>query len=71
MRCKKTIARHSIGFILPPNNLHLRVSLNEIKKQFQIAGKGHHETFEIAILLEHNRIAKNVIRGHASENGGT
>jgi hypothetical protein len=47
------------------------MSLNERKKEFQIAGKGHHETFEIVILLDYMRIAKNVIRDQVPENGGT
>jgi hypothetical protein len=47
------------------------MSLNEIKKQFRMAGKGHHVIFAIAILMKHTRSAKNDIDGHMSENGGT
>jgi hypothetical protein len=46
------------------------MSLNEIKKECQIAGKGHHETFEIAILMKHTSAATNRVDGHVPENGG-
>jgi hypothetical protein len=36
---------------------HLRMSLNEIKKEFQFAGKGQNVIFEIAILMKHMRAA--------------
>jgi hypothetical protein len=50
------------------------MSLNENKKQLipsQIPGKGHHETFEIVILLKHTRGATDAIDAHVPENGGT
>jgi hypothetical protein len=47
------------------------MSLNEMKKECQIAGKGHNVTFEIAILMIHMCAAKNDIDGHVPENGGT
>ena len=47
------------------------MSLNEIKKESQFAGKGHNVIFEIAILMKHMRAAKNDIDGHVSGNGGT
>jgi hypothetical protein len=47
------------------------MSLNEIKKEFQIAGKGHNVIFEIAILMKHTIAAKNDVDGHVPENGGT
>jgi hypothetical protein len=47
------------------------MSSKERKKELKKAGKGHHETFEIPILLEHTPTAKNVIREHVPENGGT
>jgi hypothetical protein len=50
---------------------YLRMSLNEIKKQFQIAGKGHNVLFEIAILMKHTTTATHSVDGHVSENGGT
>jgi hypothetical protein len=45
--------------------------LNEIKKESQIAGKGHIVIFVIAILMKHNRTAKNDVDGHVSGNGDT
>jgi hypothetical protein len=47
------------------------MSLNEIKKQSQIAGKGQNVLFEIAILIKHTSAATNSVDGHVSENGGT
>jgi hypothetical protein len=47
------------------------VSLNEIKKEFQIAGKGHNLIFVITIPVKHMRAATNSVDGHVSENGGT
>jgi hypothetical protein len=47
------------------------MSLNEIKKQFQIAGKGHNVLFEITILMKHTNAATHSVDGHVSENGGT
>jgi hypothetical protein len=47
------------------------VSLNEIKKQFQIAGKGDTETLEIANPMEHTTVATDDTSGHVPENGGT
>jgi hypothetical protein len=45
--------------------------LNEIKKEFQIAGKGHSVIFEITILMNRTQAATNFVDGHVSENGGT
>jgi hypothetical protein len=36
-----------------------------------MAGKGHNEILEIAILLKHMRVATAVIRRQVPENGGT
>jgi hypothetical protein len=47
------------------------MSLNEIKKEFQIAGKGHNVIFEMAIPMKHTSAATNSVDGHVSENGGT
>jgi hypothetical protein len=47
------------------------MSLNEIKKEFEIPGKGHNVTFEIAILMKHTCAAKNDVDSHVSGNGGT
>jgi hypothetical protein len=50
---------------------YLRLSLNEMKKELPIAGKGQNVILEIAILMNHTRSAKNDIDGHVPENGGT
>jgi hypothetical protein len=47
------------------------MSLNEIKKESQIAGKGQNVIFEIAIPMKHTSAATNSVDGHVSENGGT
>ena len=47
------------------------MSLNEIKKEFQFAGKGHNVIFEMAIPVKHTSAATNSVDGHVSENGGT
>jgi hypothetical protein len=47
------------------------MSLNETKKEFQIAGKGHNVIFEMAIPMKHTSAATNSADGHVSENGGT
>jgi hypothetical protein len=47
------------------------MSSNEIKKEVQIAGKGHNVIFEISILMKYTSAAKNDIDGHVPENGGT
>jgi hypothetical protein len=47
------------------------MSPNDIKKQFQIPGKGQNELFEIVNPVEHTFAATNDFDGHASENGGT
>jgi hypothetical protein len=47
------------------------MSLNEIKKECQIPGKGHNETYEIVNPMEHMQTASDVIQGHVPENGGT
>jgi hypothetical protein len=50
---------------------HLRVSLIDIKKEFQMAGKGDNETLEIVNPLEHTQSIKTVTGTHVPENGGT
>jgi hypothetical protein len=45
--------------------------LNEMKKEWPFPGKGHNVTFEIVIPMEHPRFAKNAVKVHVSENGGT
>ena len=47
------------------------MSLNEIKKEIQIAGKGHNVIFEIAIPMKHTSAATNRVDGHVPGNGGT
>jgi hypothetical protein len=47
------------------------MSLNEGIKQFQIAGKGYHETLEIVHPLEHTTAATDAADVHVPENGGT
>jgi hypothetical protein len=47
------------------------VSLNEIVKQSQIAGKGHNEIFVIFNFMEHMTASTDVAVGHVPENGGT
>ena len=47
------------------------MSLNEIKKEFQFAGKGHNVIFAMAIPMKHTSAATNRVDGHVSENGGT
>jgi hypothetical protein len=47
------------------------VSLKEISKEMEIAGKGQNETLEIVNPLRRTKIAKNDTRGHVPENGGT
>jgi hypothetical protein len=47
------------------------MSSKEMKKQSQIAGKGHNETLEIVNPLEHTRSLNNDDRRHVPENGGT
>jgi hypothetical protein len=47
------------------------MSLNEAKKQSQIAGKGHNETLKIVNPLVEQSDAKSVIRDHVPGNGGT
>jgi hypothetical protein len=47
------------------------MSLNEIKKEFHIPGKGHNVIFEMAIPMKHTSAATNRVDGHVSENGGT
>jgi hypothetical protein len=42
-----------------------------MKKESQIAGKGHNETLEIVNPLKHTKIAIVVAGRHVSENGGT
>jgi hypothetical protein len=68
-RKSHTITR--LGLRLPQNNSHLRTSPKDIKKQFQIPGKGQNELFEIVNPMEHTFAATNDFDGHASENGGT
>jgi hypothetical protein len=45
--------------------------LNEMKKEWPFPGKGHNVTFEIVIPMEDPRFAKNAVKVHVSENGGT
>jgi hypothetical protein len=45
------------------------MSLKEIKKHFQIAGKGHKEILEFVNSLEHKKPANNDVDGHVPENG--
>jgi hypothetical protein len=47
------------------------MSLNEIKKESQIAGKGHNETFAIVIPLAHMKFLTETVDGHVPGNGGT
>jgi hypothetical protein len=47
------------------------MSLNEIKKEFQIAGKGHNVALAIVIPLAHMRFLTENVDGHVPENGGT
>jgi hypothetical protein len=47
------------------------MSLNEIKKESQFAGKGHNATFEIAIPLALMRFLTENVDGHVPEYGGT
>jgi hypothetical protein len=53
------------------NNRINQLSLNTPRKQFQIAGKGDDETLEIAIPVEHTRIATDSVGSHVPGNGGT
>jgi hypothetical protein len=45
------------------------MSLNEIKKQFQIAGKGENATFVIVIPLAHMRFLTENVDSHVPEDG--
>jgi hypothetical protein len=47
------------------------MSLNGIKKEWQIPGKGQNETLEIVNPVEHTKTANVIIRSHMSENAGT
>jgi hypothetical protein len=47
------------------------MSLNEIKKECQIAGKGHNELYDVSNPVKHMRLANNVVKSHVPENGGT
>jgi hypothetical protein len=47
------------------------MSLNKIKKESQIAGKGHNATFEIFIPLAHIWLLTENVDGRVPENGGT
>jgi hypothetical protein len=47
------------------------MSFNEIKKELQIAGKGHNELCDVFNPVKRTWIANNVIQGHVPENGGT
>jgi hypothetical protein len=47
------------------------MSLNEIKKEWPFAGKGHNATFEIVIPLAHMKLLTENVDGHVPENGGT
>jgi len=47
------------------------MSLNEIKNDSQIAGKGHNELYDFSNPVKHTRLANNVVKSHVPENGGT
>jgi hypothetical protein len=47
------------------------MSLNEVIKQSQIAGKGHNETLEIVNPVKHTKSATDDRGGHVPGNGGT
>jgi hypothetical protein len=47
------------------------VSLKEIKKEMQVAGKGHNETHKIVNPMEHTTAANNDVESHVPESGGT
>jgi hypothetical protein len=47
------------------------MSLNDIKKEIQIPGKGQNVTYEFAIPLEHTRLVAVNAGDHVPENGGT
>jgi hypothetical protein len=49
------------------------MSLNEIKKNFQIAvlAKGHNELYEVINPAKQTRLANNAVKSHVPENGGT
>jgi hypothetical protein len=47
------------------------MSLKEIKKIMQIAGKGYNETLEIVNLAEHTQSVKAVNGTHVRKNGDT
>jgi hypothetical protein len=47
------------------------MSLKEIKKEIQIAGKGHNVTLVIVVLLEHMSVTTETVGGHVPGNGGT
>jgi hypothetical protein len=47
------------------------MSLNEIKKELRIAGKGHIELREVSNPVKRMRSAKNVIDTHMPENART
>jgi hypothetical protein len=44
---------------------------NDIKKDVQLAGKGHNETLEIVNPVEETRIAAESVDVHVPGNGGT
>jgi hypothetical protein len=47
------------------------MSLNEIKKEWPFAGKGHNVIFPIANSMKYAPVANNSVDGHVPENGGT
>jgi len=47
------------------------MSLNESKKESQIAGKGHKEKYDNSNQVKHTRLTNNVVKSHVPENGGT
>jgi hypothetical protein len=47
------------------------MSLNESKNEFQIAGKGRSELYDVPNPVKRTSLAKNVVQCHVPENGGT
>jgi hypothetical protein len=47
------------------------MSLNEIKTEWRLTGKGHNAILEIIDPLNHIRAITAAVRDHVPENGGT
>jgi hypothetical protein len=62
--------RLQLTLISAGNVSHLRISLNERKKQFQISGKGHNELLEIVNPVKQTIVATDAVYLHVSENRG-